>query len=189
MAGDVDNPRIWLNADVYVADLGTTAPVDVVAAWAAGWEFIGLLGEDGMTEAREQDSTDHYAWGSILVRNVRSRHKRTFVVNALEDTHLVFGLLNPGSTALTSAGPTPPTGTTTRTVKVPTSDPRAFGFELVDGDLTKRIVIPRGEVTEVGDRTFSDSEMDMRELTITVYPTSDGTLYTEITDDPQADTA
>jgi hypothetical protein len=183
MAGDTDNPRIWIGADVYVADVDTVAPADTTTAWSGSWEPLGLLSEDGMTESRDQDSTDHYAWGGILVRTTRSKHKRTIVVTALEDNDVVFGLVNPGSTAESSGG------VTTRTVVVPGSDPRSFGFEFVDGDITKRRIVPRGEVVEVGDVTFSDDEMAAYELTINIYPDGDGVLYYDITDDPQAEPA
>ena len=186
MAGDTDNPRIWVNADVYVGDVGSTAPTDVTTALDAAFEALGLLSDDGMTESREDESTDHYAYGGILVRTTRSKHKRTITVTALEDNPVVFDLVNPGSTASTSAGPTPPAGVTTRTVKVPQPDPKAFVLELVDGDVTKRRHIARGEVVAVGDVQISDNEMTMYELTINIYPASDGTLYTDITDDTQA---
>lgn len=188
MAGNVANPRIWVNAEVYTAPLGTTAPTDVVTAWAAAWLDLGLLSEDGMTESRTEDTTDHYAWGGVLVRTTRSKHKRTFTVTCLEDNAVLFDVLNPGSTDVNSAGGAgqPPAGTVTRTVKVPTPDPRAFGFEMRDGAVTKRIIVPRGEIVAVGDSTASDASMHMKELTINVYPSSTGTLYTEITNDPQA---
>lgn len=181
MAGDTSNPRIWVNADVYVAPVGSTAPTDTTTALDAAFEAVGLLSEDGMTETREDEVTDHYAWGGILVRTTRSKHKRSFTVAVLEDTPVVFDLVNPGSTAATL------TGTTTRTVKVPQPDPRMFVLQFVDGDITKRRVIPRAEVTEVGDTVYSDAEMAMYELTINIYPDGDGVLYTDITDDPQAD--
>lgn len=182
MSGDTDNPRIWLNGEVYVAPVGSTAPTNVVTALAAAWDALGLLSEDGLTESIAEDSTDHYAWGGILVRTTRSKHKRTFVVTALEETATVMELWNPGSIM---AGPTG--GVTTTSVYVPSPDPRAFVFEAVDGTITKRIYIPRGEVTARGDVKYVENEMAMRELTITVYPDSTGLLYQEITDDPQAD--
>ena len=61
-----------------------------------------------------------------------------------------------------------------------------FGIELVDGNVTKRIVIPRGEVTEVGSVKISDADMTAYELTIAIYSDADNEWYTEITDDPQA---
>lgn len=181
MAGDVANPRIWSGADVYVAPVGSTAPTDVVAAWAAAWKAVGLLdGEAGMTESREEDVTDHHAWGGVLVRTTRSNHKRSFTFTCLEDNATVYGLVQPGSTAVTA------TGTTTRTVKVPTTDPRAFGVEVKDGTITKRRVIPRGEIVAVGDTAFNDSEMAVFELSVNIYPDATGVLYLDITNDPQA---
>jgi len=183
MSGDTDNPRIWLHGDVLVAPVGATEPTDTSAAWHSAWETLGLLSEDGLTESVENDTTDHYAWGGILVRTTKNKHKRTFTVTALEDNVVVFGLVEPGSEAETSLG------ITTRTIKVHAKDERAFGFETTDGDITSRIVIPRGEVTGIGEKVRSESGMAMRELTITVYPDADGVLYYEITDDPQAITA
>lgn len=182
MAGDTANPRIWANADVYSAPVGSTAPTNIATAWAAAWVAFGLLGEDGITETRNDTENTFYALGSILVRRVRSRHERTFTVIALEDNKTLWPVLNPGSPTPTTA-----TGVTTRIAKVPTANVLAFGLQTVDGTVTRRIVIPRGEITNIGDRTVaSESEMATYELTITVYPASDGTLYTEITNDPQA---
>jgi hypothetical protein len=181
VAGNTDNPRIWVNADAYVADVGTTRPTNVVDAWPAGWEALGLLSEDGMTESRDQEQTDHYAHGGILVRTTKSKHKRTMVVTALEDNPVVFGLVNPGSVPDTIGD------VTTRTIVVPSQpDKRAFGLHLIDGDVIKRRVIPTGEVTEVGEVTIADDELVLFELTITVYPDATGILYYDITNDPQA---
>lgn len=180
MAGDTANPRVWINADVYTAPTGSTAPTNIAGALDAAWEALGLLSEDGATEARSDTVDDKYAWGSILVRTTRSKHKRTIKVIALEDNPIVWGLVNPGSDAATS------TGITTRNVHVPGPNRVAFLLETVDGDITQRRVIPTGEILEVGDAVMSDSEMTTRELTITVYPDADGVLYIDITNDPQA---
>jgi hypothetical protein len=180
MAGDVDNPRIWINADVYHAPEGSTMPTTPAAALDPAFEALGLLSDDGMTESREEEQTDHYAWGGILVRTTRAKHKRTFTVTALEDNGRVFSVVNPGST-VTIAG-----ANVTRGHYVPTEpNVRAWVIETVDGDITRRLCVARGEVTSVGDVVSSDSEMTGYELTITVYPDANGLLYTELTDDPQ----
>jgi hypothetical protein len=180
MSGDTDNARIWLNGDVYVAPVGTTAPTNIAGGWT-NYDALGLLSEDGLTESRANSTQDHYAWGGILIRTTRSQHKRTFTVTALEDNPIVRELVDPGITSTTAGD------ITTRTVKVPTSNPKAFGIETRDGDITRRIVIPRGEVIEVGDVSSEEAAMQMFELTINVYPDADGVLYHEISDDPQAD--
>lgn len=184
MAGDIDNPRIWLNADVWVGPLTSVAPTDVTTAMTtvdADWEALGLLSQDdGMTETRDQDLTDHYAWGNILVRTTRAKVKFSFQVTALEDNPVVFDLVYPGSTALTQLG------VTTRTVKVPTVNRKSFCFELVDGDITSRRYIPTGEVTEVADISINDSDMAAKQITISVYPDGNGVTWYDITNDPQA---
>lgn len=181
MAGDVDNPRIWEGADVYVADVGTSAPTGVEDSWPAGWDALGLLSEDGATMGREQEVKDHYAWGGILVRTSKKKHKRTIKVTALEDNATLFDLVNPGSDVATVGD------VTTRTVNVPSGqDIRAFGLQIADGDIITRIIIPRGEVVEVADVTVGPEEMAAKELTINIFADDDSKWYDEITNDPQA---
>lgn len=180
MAGDTSNTHAYEDApDLYVADVGTTAPTTLAASFGVGWTAVGLLGDDGMTETREQDSSDHYAWGSILLRTIKSKHKRTFRAVLMEDNATTFGLLNPGSSTTTA------TGVDTRVVKAPAANIKAFGFDLKDGGASvKRIIIPRGEVTEVGDAVYSDGDVTGHEVTITVYPDASGNYFTELVPTP-----
>lgn len=180
MAGNVANPRIWGLLDVYDAPVGTTAPTDVATALAAPWKAIGLISEDGLTISSDKDVQEHYAYGGILYRVTSSKHKKTFALTPLEDNPTVFALRNPGSTAVTTAG------VTTRTLKLPTPNPRAFIAESVDGLVKRRWLIPRGEVIEVGDYAMSDSEAAASELTLVAYAAADLTYAIEITNDPQA---
>ncbi|MFI7009969.1 hypothetical protein [Streptomyces sp. NPDC050145] len=173
MAGNVNAPRIWEGADLWVAPQGAPIPV-FTADMADPWKPVGLLSEDGASEARDEDSNDFYAWGGKLVRTKRSKHKRTITVTALEDNLVVFGLINgDGSTFTTDTA----TGVNTRRVKIPRSEKMSFVLELFDGDVKRRRHIPIGEVTEVGEVALSESEMTAYELTITIYPGDDDTLY------------
>jgi hypothetical protein len=71
-------------------------------------------------------------------------------------------------------------------VKTPSVDPRAFGIETRDGDIVRRIVIPSGEVVDVGEVTLSEEEMTGFELTINIYPDENDVWYYELTNDPAA---
>lgn len=181
MSGDVANPRLWTGADVYFAALGTTAPTNIATALTSTWlaGALGLLGEDGLSEKRDGDTTDRYAWGNILVRRTRSKHKRSFTVVALEDNPNVFALGNPGSSAATVSG------VTTRTVKVPVITPVAVLLQLTDGGITKRRVVPKVDAEITGDVVLSETDLAGTEFTFTVYPAANGTLYYDISDDPQ----
>jgi hypothetical protein len=176
MSGDTANAALWQNADVYKAPSGTAGPADVATPWAVAWEAAGLLdGEEGFTESRDEDSSEFYAWGGILVKKTKSKHKRTIKFVAMEDNPVVFDLVNPGSTRSTDAG-----GLTTSTVKVPTNAEFAIGFETRDGDKIKRRMVKRATVETIGEIKESESEPTVYEITVVLYPEADGTLYTEV---------
>ncbi len=177
MSGDTANAALWTNADVYKADLGAVEPTDVLTAWDAAWEAAGLLdGEEGFTESRDEDSSEFYAWGGILVKKTKSKHKRTIKFVAMEDNPVVFDLVNPGSTR----GTPDVSGNTVSTIKVPTVDEFAIGFEVRDGDKIKRRIVKRAMVEEIGEIKESENEPTVYEITVVLFPEADGTLYTEI---------
>ncbi|MFF7408702.1 hypothetical protein ACFZBG_04685 [Streptomyces lydicus] len=159
--------------------MGTALPAALTDAMSTvpAWKAVGLLSEDGASESRDEDSNDFYAWGGKLIRTKRSKHKRSIKVTCLEDNLAVFGLVNPGSVATTADG------VNTRTIKAPKSDKRSFVLELMDGDITRRRHIPTGEVTEVGEVTLSEGDLQAFELTITIYPSTDDVLYVDYDND------
>lgn len=176
MTGDATNAALWQGADVYINDtVGSAGPTDLTTAWGTGWNGVGLLdGAEGFTEARDQDSSEFYAWGGLLVKKTTSKHKRTIKFVALEDNPIVFALVNPGSTRTTAAG------LTTSTVVVPTSEEFAIGFETRDGTKVKRRMVKRAEVEAIADISESEDKLTVYEITVVLYPEADGTLYTEL---------
>lgn len=175
MAGDATNTALWTDADVYIAPVGTDGPADVTSAWPSAFDAVGLLdGGEGFTVARDEDTSEHYAWGGVLVKKTRSKHKRTIRFVAMEDNDTVFALVNPGSTRTVAAG------VTTATVKVPRYTDFAIGFEMREGDKIKRRYVRRATVEQIADITESEGDPTVYDITVVLYPESDGTLYTEI---------
>lgn len=178
--GDPTKAALWTGADVYIAELGTAGPTDLTTAWDVAWEPAGLLdGDQGFTWARSEDSTDYYAWGGLLLRTTRSKHKRTVQFVALEDNDVTFDLVNPGSTR-----GAPVAGVTSSTVKVPQSKQFMIGFELRDGDNIKRRWVKRAEVDVVAEIKESESAMTVYDVTTVLYPEADGTLFYELSGIP-----
>lgn len=180
MSGDAKNTALWEGADVFIATEGTDGPADLTTAWAAAWKPAGLLdGEEGITQGRDEDTGEHYAWGGILYKRTKSKHKRSFKFVALEDNDVTFDLVNPGSTRTIA------TGTRTSTIKVPTSKRFAVGMELRQSDgKVKRRFASSATVEEIGEIKESETDPTVYEITVLVFPESDGTLYTEIETDP-----
>lgn len=178
MAGDAKNTALWQGADVYIAPEDTAGPTDLTTAWAADWKAAGLLdGEEGFTESRDGDSSEHYAWGGILFKRTSSKHKRTIKFVALEDNDVIFKLVNPGSTRTTTAG------VRTGVIKVPERYRFSIGFELREGDRVKRRY-GVAEVEEIGEIKESESEPSVYEITVVIFPEADGTLYRTVETDP-----
>jgi hypothetical protein len=175
MSGDPTNVNLWQNADVYIAPSGTVGPTDVSTAWGASWDAVGLLdGDKGFTEARSDTQNELFAWGGLLVKRTKSKHKRTIKFIALEDNDIVFNLVNPGSTRTTASG------ITTAGVKVPTNAEFAIGFETRDGNKVRRRSVLRATVEAIGDVVDSEGSLAAYEVTVVLYPASDGTLYTDV---------
>ena len=177
MTGNAANADLWTDADVFIAPVGTVKPTTVSAAWAAAWKPVGLLnGEEGFTLSRDEDTAEHYAWGGLLIRKTRSKHKRTIKFVAMEDNEVTFDLVNPGSARTVDGA----SGLITSSIKVPKYGDFAVGFEMRDGNKVKRRFVSRATLEEIGEITESESDVAVYEITVVLFPTPDGTLYTEL---------
>lgn len=179
MSGEAKNTSLWNGADVYIAPAGTAGPTGVTGAWPAPWVAVGLLdGSEGITEGRDEDTGEHYAWGGNLYRRTRSKHKRSFKFTALEDNDTTFDLVNPGSTRTTA------NGVRTSTVKVPVTEQFAVGHELRDGDVVKRRWAKTAEVSELEEIKEGEEDPTVFGITTLIFPEADSTLYHVIETDP-----
>lgn len=168
MSGDTTNARQWANADFWVAaSLATANPADANTAFGAGWSLAGLLdGEDGMPETRDEDTTDYWAWGGILVRTGRKNFKLTKKVSVLEDNATTRALIWPGST--------------NSAIIVPRPVPIKCAFETRDaeaGVIDRLITAGRAIVTVDGDIDVNESDLKKVTLAATIYPDASGTLF------------
>lgn len=169
MPTNSENVLVALTGAVYVAPVGTTAPVDSSTAWGAEWTDVGYLSEDGIDEEHDDDSTQIKAWqNGDTVRNVITGTEATYGFMLIETTATGLGLYYKGS-ALTGTG----TGPGSMDVTSPTVDRRAFGFDVIDGPRIVRWVVPNGEVTERQGITYKNDEPVGYGLTITAYPGAD----------------
>ena len=166
MAKDRDNVRIYGDdaSGVWVADKGTTGPVGL-AAPGVGFTEVGWLGEDGIDFDRNEEVSEFKAFqGGTMLRKKVTSVDDTFKFIALEETALTLGLYYKGVTA--TAG----TGIETYEISnQAVSDERAFVVDLVDGAVTKRYVIPSGEVTGRATVGHKNTDLTMYEFTVTIY--------------------
>ncbi|MFD7584194.1 hypothetical protein ACFV84_01975 [Kitasatospora sp. NPDC059811] len=179
MALNADAVRVALTGAAYAAPKGTTAPTDATSTWPAGAVDLGWISDDGITESNSADTSEIKAWQhGQTVRKVISGSEMSFKFTCIETSKSVLELYHKGSKIITTSGKS------VLAIKAPGSDRRMFGFDVVDGNSHLRIVVPDGEVTEVGDIAYKNAEAIAYELTITAYPSADGTVAYKYSDDP-----
>lgn len=158
---------------VLVGEVGSTAPTDATTALDAAFKAAGYVGEDGLTETTDRSTDKIKAWGGDTVKIVQTDFAVTYQFTFLETLNtdvlkVVYGDAN------VTVTPADATKGTLRTVKVNSDElpPKAFVFEMKDGSARIRIHVPEGKVTEVGEITYSDSEVVGYTVTIEALPDS-----------------
>lgn len=161
---------------VYRAPLGTTLPTDASTALDAAFVSLGYISEDGLTNNNTAESEEIKAWGGDTVLTVQSSKSDTFTATFIEALNV--------NVLKTMYGQTNVTGDLDTGIVV-----RANAKELEAGAYVidqvmregalKRIVIPNGKISEIGEITYSDSEAVGYEATINALPGEDGDTHKE----------
>ena len=154
----------------FSAAAGTAIPTDATSALPQAFVNHGYVGADGLTNTTERESTDVKAWGGDVVLTPQTSFKETYKLKLIQsldaDTlKAVYGDANvsgSGSAIAVEHGP----------VELPR---KAWVFEvLLTGGKIKRICIPDGQITEVGDVIYKDDTEIGYEVTITAFPDAEG---------------
>lgn len=175
-AGNVSAGKPALNGAVYRAASGTTLPTDATTALSADFKCLGYCGEDGLTNSNSPSSTDIKAWGGDTVLSIQEEKTDTFQVTLLEVLNAdvlkaVYGSTNVSGTLSTGV---------TITANAKEAEEGVWAVDmLLNSSTVKRIVIPKGKITEIGDITYSDSDPIGYEVTITALPDTSGNTHYE----------
>jgi hypothetical protein len=178
---DTDNIVVGLGTKVLVADKGTTAPGDVTAAWASGWVEVGGISENGLTISVSKDVEKKRLWQSKgIVKVIVKSIEFTAKLELVEWNAITFPLWYSGGAW------TPITGHTGQfrydVSSEPDTDERMFGFEWKVDDSTFRLVVPRGQVSDVGDAKLVNNDWTPVETTVEGLATSGSPIAFYLTD-------
>lgn len=158
------------------AALGTTLPSNAKDVLNAAFKTLGFISEDGLTNENSPESGEVKAWGGQTVLSSQTDKKDTFKFKLIEGLNIdvlkeVYGEANVTGTLSTGI-----------TVKANASElPEhilVIDMILKNGSM-KRIVIPRGKVSEIGEIGYKDGEPVGYELTITALPDNEGNNHYE----------
>lgn len=160
---------------IYRAPLNTTLPTDTTTELDEAFVSLGFISEDGLVNTNTAETDEVKAWGGSVVANLQTSKPDTFKATFIESLNenvlkMVYGDDNVTGTLETGL-----------TVKATSKEQEQFAW-VIDMNLkdsAKRIVIPVGKVTEIGDITYSDGDVVGYETTISAYPDSTGVTHYE----------
>ena len=161
---------------VHWAPSGTTLPASASATLAEAYLDMGYISEDGVTNSNERESEEIKAWGGDTVLTPQTGKTDTWSMTFIESMNAnvlkrVYGEDNVSGDLTTGI-----------TVKSNASELET-GVWVIDMILTenhlKRIVIPNGKITEIGEVSYTDSDVTGFECTITALPGTDGDTHKE----------
>lgn len=161
---------------VYRAPLGTSLPTSVSASLAAAFKCMGYISDAGLTNSNSPANTAIKAWGGDNVLNIQTDKPDTFkfvMIEALnaEVLKAVYGDDNVSGSLQTGL-------TITANSKEQKDCCWVIDMILRNG-AKKRITIPVGKVTAVGDVVYSDSAAIGYETTVSAAPDSSGNTHYE----------
>jgi hypothetical protein len=180
VAIDRDEVRAGLDGGVFVAPVGTPLPADPTDALDAAFVNLGYLNDDGVSMNPSQDREDITAWQSIVpVRRVLTGSQFQLSFTMIQTSRDTVTLAFPGATVETN------TGIHKITIPAnPGSDERCFIFDWMDGAIHNRVIIERGEVTDISEIQIHRSDPVAYEVTLDSYPNDDNEIAVWLSDDP-----
>ena len=169
---------------ILVAPLGTALPTTVDTAPNVAFVNTGYIGEAGVTENNARSVEKIRAWGGDTVKVTQTEHTLTYQFEFIESLNTevlktVYGTANVTTTAASASKGT------LQSIKI-TSDVlphKSYIFEIKDGDAKVRIVIPDGQITEIGETTYSDAAAISYQVTVECFPDSSAGKAYKYTDD------
>lgn len=181
MALNEELVRVGVTGKVYAAPVGTALPDDVTTPLNAAFEEVGLINEDGLTEALEVTKEMLPAWQRPAgIRTLTTEVSWTWQFSAMESSPIVFDLYYGGALSAVDAGVS-----TTSIPAWPASTEKAWVIEIEDGDVITRYAIPKGDVTEREEVSHVNTEGTVYGITVAVLGTNIDYMGYRITNDPE----
>lgn len=161
---------------IYRAPIGTTLPTDASTTLDVAFVELGYVSEDGLVNTNSPETENIKEWGGTDVLNVLTEKTDEWQCTLIEVLNVnvlkaIYGASNVTGTLSTGI---------TVTANTDEQEEAIWVVDMVmRNGVLKRVVIPNGKISELGDITYKRDEAVGYEVTLTGLADTSGNTHYE----------
>lgn len=160
---------------VFVAPTTATLPTDATSTLGAEFKSLGYISEDGITNDMSSTSEDIRDWSRKVVASIQTETNDSWSMSFIESLNVEVLKLVYGDANVTESD-----GKITVKANGAEAVEKAFVIDMIlNGGKVKRIVLPKGKLSELGEISYSAGGVIAYDATIAALPDGQNNAHYE----------